>query len=38
LALPNDPCETWVEFYGEHRLGVLLRIAHDRRALPPSTP
>jgi fructosamine-3-kinase len=37
LALPNDPCETWVEFYRERRLGVLLRIAHDRRALPTST-
>ena len=36
LALPNDPCETWVEFYGERRLGVLLRIARDRRSLPAS--
>ena len=33
LALPNDPCETWVEFYGEHRLGPLLRIARERQAL-----
>jgi fructosamine-3-kinase len=33
LALPNDPCETWVEFFGERRLGVLLRIARDRAAL-----
>jgi fructosamine-3-kinase len=37
LALPNDPCATWVEFFGERRLGVLLRIAHDRQALPDST-
>jgi fructosamine-3-kinase len=36
LALPNDPSETWVEFYGERRLGVLLRIARDRKALPGS--
>lgn len=36
LALPNDPCPTWVEFYGDRRLGVLLRIARDRQAL--STP
>jgi fructosamine-3-kinase len=34
LALPNDPCDTWVEFYGERRLAVLVRIARDRRALP----
>jgi fructosamine-3-kinase len=33
LALPNDPCETWVEFFGERRLEVLLRIARDREAL-----
>jgi fructosamine-3-kinase len=36
LALPNDPCETWVEFYGERRLGVLLRMASDQQALPGS--
>ena len=36
LALPNDPCVTWVEFYGERRLGGLLRIARDRQALPAS--
>jgi fructosamine-3-kinase len=34
LALPNDPCSTWVEFFGERRLAVLLRIAHERAALP----
>ena len=36
LALPNDPCESWVEFFGERRLGVLLRIARDRQVLPGS--
>ncbi len=36
LGLPNDPCETWAEFYGERRLGVLLRIGRDRTALPSS--
>ena len=34
LALPNDPCGTWVEFYGERRLVVLLQLAHDRSSLP----
>lgn len=34
LALPNGPCSTWVEFYGERRLAPLLRIARDRGALP----
>lgn len=33
-ALPNDPCDTWVEFYGERRLRVLLQMATDARALP----
>lgn len=36
LGLPNDPCDTWVEFYGRRRLAVLLQVAHDRRALPTS--
>lgn len=36
-ALPNDPCDTWVEFYGERRLGVLLRMASDGGALPAPT-
>jgi fructosamine-3-kinase len=36
-ALPNDPCDTWVEFYGERRLGVLLRMARDQGALPRAT-
>ena len=37
LALPNDPCDNWVEFFGDRRLGVLVRIARDRRALPDTT-
>ena len=37
MGLPNDPCGTWVEFFGERRLGVLLRIARDRQALSPSS-
>jgi fructosamine-3-kinase len=37
LALPNEPCDSWVEFYGERRLGVLHRLAHDRAALPTAT-
>jgi fructosamine-3-kinase len=36
-ALPNDPCDTWVEFYGERRLRVLERMAHDQGALPGAT-
>lgn len=36
LALPNDPCQTWVEFFGERRLEPLLRLARDRSALPVS--
>lgn len=37
LALPNDPCDTWAEFFGERRLAVLLRIATDRASLPVAT-
>lgn len=33
-ALPNDPCDTWVEFYAERRLIPLARLARDRGALP----
>ncbi len=33
-ALPNGPCETWVEFFAERRLLPLTRLAVDRRALP----
>jgi fructosamine-3-kinase len=37
LELPNTACATWVEFFGGCRLEPLLRVAHDRRALPPTT-
>ena len=33
-ALPNDPCDTWVEFYAERRLLPLARLASDGGALP----
>jgi fructosamine-3-kinase len=33
LRLPNAPCETWPEFYGERRLRPLARAAHERGAL-----
>ena len=33
LALPNEPTETWVEFYSERRLLPLARIASDRNSL-----
>ena len=32
-ALPNDPCDTWVEFYAARRLEPLSRLARDGRAL-----
>jgi fructosamine-3-kinase len=32
-ALPNDPCETWIEFYSTRRLAVLRRLAADSGAL-----
>ena len=34
LGLPNDPCADWATFYASQRLLPLVRIAHDRRALP----
>ena len=37
LALPNDPCSSWVECFGERRLAPLAHIAADRGALPPET-
>ena len=37
LALPNDPCDTWVEFFGARRIGPLRRIAADRGSLPDTT-
>jgi len=36
-ALPNDPCDTWVEFYATRRLEPLARIASDSGALPESS-
>jgi fructosamine-3-kinase len=33
-GLPNDPCDTWVEFYAERRLLPLARLAADSGALP----
>lgn len=36
-ALPNDPADTWVEFYAERRLLPLARLALDREALPERT-
>ena len=32
--LPNDPCESWAEFYATRRLLPLARLAHDAGALP----
>ena len=34
LALPNEPTDTWAQFYAESRLRPLARIASDRRSLP----
>ena len=34
-GLPNEPCETWVEFYATQRLIPLARLARDGRALDP---
>ena len=36
-ALPNEPCETWAEFYGTQRLQPLARLARDGGALDPTT-
>jgi fructosamine-3-kinase len=33
-ALPNDPCDSWVEFYADRRLVPLARLAADAAALP----
>ena len=33
--LPNDPCESWAEFYADRRLRPLARMASDQHALPP---
>jgi fructosamine-3-kinase len=32
--LPNEPCETWAEFYARNRLLPLARLAADAKALP----
>jgi fructosamine-3-kinase len=32
-GLPNEPCETWVQFYATQRLLPLARLARDGRAL-----
>lgn len=34
LGLPNEPCTDWATFYASQRLLPLVRIAHDRQALP----
>jgi fructosamine-3-kinase len=36
-GLPNEPCETWPEFYATNRLFPLARLAREARALGPST-
>lgn len=36
-ALPNDPCDTWAEFYVTRRLEPLRRLATDTGALSAST-
>ncbi|MDB4222302.1 fructosamine kinase family protein [Granulosicoccus sp.] len=33
LGLPNEPCDSWAEFYSTQRLLPLARIASDRQAL-----
>lgn len=33
LALPNDPCATWAEFYAERRIRPLVRACRDRGEL-----
>ncbi len=37
LAVPNNPCETWSEFYATQRLLPLAKIASERNALPDNT-
>lgn len=32
-ALPNEPCDSWVEFYATQRLQPLIRLASDAAAL-----
>lgn len=33
LELPNDPCDTWAEFYAERRIAPLTRACRDRGEL-----
>ena len=33
-GLPNEPCDTWAEFYASQRLLPLARLARDGQALP----
>jgi fructosamine-3-kinase len=33
--LPNEPCDTWAEFYATQRLEPLARLARDTGTLPP---
>jgi fructosamine-3-kinase len=35
-GLPNEPCDSWVEFYASNRLLPLARLASDEGALPES--
>lgn len=35
-GLPNEPCDSWAEFYASNRLLPLARLAHDEGALPGS--
>ena len=37
LALPNEPLDSWAEFYADRRLRPLAEIAADRSSLPTST-
>ena len=37
LALPNDPCDNWPDFYADRRLRPLAEIAAQRGALPTHT-
>lgn len=36
-GLPNDPCDTWTEFFAERRLLPVARLARDGGALAPTT-
>ncbi|MBW2269726.1 MAG: fructosamine kinase family protein [Deltaproteobacteria bacterium] len=36
-GLPNEPCESWSEFYATNRLLPLARLAAEERALPPES-